>query len=237
MRVGLRVAKGVRAKLAERIVHQRRKDGPYRSLGDFAKRTGAMLEECRTLVKAGAFDFLAGAEDDRERNRRRPSLLLEAECLFRRREICGCNPLLETHEGIAPVGGGHLLSLSEMCRWETEALGFMLGAHPLDFVRVEGRIVAARDIRCHSRRRIRMVGWMISAKLLSAKNSGRPMKMLSMEDRSGTFEAVLFPRIYEKFAPRTLTCGPFLLEGKVDVSLGSPTLNVDNLTVLRQERL
>ena len=55
------------------------------------------------------------------------------------------------------------------------------------------------------------------------------MKMLTMEDLTDTFEAVLFPRIYERFAPRTLGRGPYLITGTVDMTLGSPTLNVERV--------
>ena len=78
-----------------------------------------------------------------------------------------------------------------------------------------------------------MAGWAIASKLLEAKNNGRMMKMLTMEDRTDTFEAVLFPRVYERYAPRTLSCGPYLVEGRVDVKLGSPTLNVEKIELLR----
>lgn len=77
-----------------------------------------------------------------------------------------------------------------------------------------------------------MAGWLIAAKLLSTKTTGKSMKMLTLEDMSGTFEAVLFPRVYERFATRTLGRGPFLVEGPVDMSLGSASLNVQRIRAL-----
>ncbi len=79
-----------------------------------------------------------------------------------------------------------------------------------------------------------MAGWMLSAKLLATKTDGRQMKMLTLEDNTGVFEAVLFPRVYSRFATRTLTRGPYLVHGTVDMELGSPTLNVTRLQVLSQ---
>jgi DNA polymerase III alpha subunit len=78
-----------------------------------------------------------------------------------------------------------------------------------------------------------MVGWAIAWKVLATKNGRGLMKMLTLEDRTDVFEAVLFPRVYARYAPRTLTGGPYLVEGRVDISLGSPTLNIDRLELLR----
>ena len=62
------------------------------------------------------------------------------------------------------------------------------------------------------------------------------MKFLSLEDLSGTFEAVLFPRTYDKYAVDTLSMGPFILEGKVDVENGN-NLVVDKLEILTVKEL
>lgn len=121
---------------------------------------------------------------------------------------------------------------ARLCRWEMETLGFMVHGHPLDFVEIPPAAVPARRIRRFAGRRVTMVGWAIAAKELTASNSGQPMKMLTLEDRTDSFEAVLFPKVYARYAPRTLSCGPYLVQGRVDMRLGSPTLEVENIEVL-----
>jgi DNA polymerase III alpha subunit len=183
-------------------------------------------------------------------------MLLELECLARRRELSGGVAMLwdddtDIHRdeederdqgdgwnddscGAAVVGAdANVRERARICRREAEILGFMVGGHPMDFVHVPGRVVAARDIRRHAGRRVRMVGWAIAWKVLATKNGRGLMKMLTLEDRTDVFEAVLFPRVYARYAPRTLTGGPYLVEGRVDISLGSPTLNIDRLELLR----
>jgi len=44
------------------------------------------------------------------------------------------------------------------------------------------------------------------------------MKFLSLEDLTGTFEAVIFPKVYYRVAELTLSMGPYLVTGKVDVN-------------------
>jgi DNA polymerase-3 subunit alpha len=62
------------------------------------------------------------------------------------------------------------------------------------------------------------------------------MKFLSLEDLTGTFEAVVFPRAYEKCAELTMSMGPYLVEGRVD-SNDEGNLIVENLQVLSSAAL
>ena len=57
------------------------------------------------------------------------------------------------------------------------------------------------------------------------------MKFLSLEDLTGTFEAILFPKCYRRYAGHTLTAGPYLLSGRVEEDHGVFSLNVDRLKV------
>jgi DNA polymerase-3 subunit alpha len=70
-----------------------------------------------------------------------------------------------------------------------------------------------------------MCGLAISAKRIPTK-AGTWMKFLSLEDRTGTFEAVLFPDAYARFAEATLGSGPLLVEGRISLDHGVPSLTV-----------
>jgi DNA polymerase III alpha subunit len=60
---------------------------------------------------------------------------------------------------------------------------------------------------------------------------GDIMKFLSLEDRTGTFEAVIFPKVYEQFAELTMSMGPYIIEGKVDEN-DSTNVVVNKLDIL-----
>lgn len=248
VRIGLMAVSGLSDRTVQRTIRERQRSGVYRSLADFAVRTRAGLEECRTLIKVGAMDSIA--PPDLKPAQTRPIMLLEAECYFREREM-NSGTLLDAisddsmcAESLVPPGA-NLAPFTglDICRMETEIMGFMISAHPLDLVAPRGRkllagsqrlpLVPGRDIRKYRNRRVRMIGTVIAVKRLAAKNTGQTMKMLTLEDRSDTFEAILFPRVYQKYAARTVGYGPFLVEGKVDMMLGSPTLNVEHIEVLR----
>lgn len=258
VRVGLGAIMGLSSRTRRRILAERGRGGPFVSLRDFVERTGAGAEECRALARAGALDGVEPSLRNLPVEALRPALLLDLACLLREREAGGADsfvrlefplwkppaapPRAPSAGQVAPSPASGLsdppgcrpdsLSLAEICRLEAEHLGFMVSGHPLDFVTIPGDVVPAREIRRHAGRQVRMAGWRIAAKLLEARNTGRLMKMLTLEDRTDTFEAVLFPRVYARYAPRTLSRGPYLAEGRVDMSLGSPTLNVERIEVL-----
>jgi DNA polymerase-3 subunit alpha len=238
--VGLLAVQNLSVRTRQAILDERQCGGAYLSLQDFLRRTGIGAEECRTLIKAGALDSITGTTttDWRCAARTRPAMLFElagllkqpdsmSDCLFGADAFFASFSYRESPAMSARSPAP--FTLQQLCGYEMEALGFPLSAHPLELVHLPDGLVAGSDIRSHEKKRIRMAGLCIAAKLLEARNSGRVMKMLTMEDNTDTFEAVLFPRVYERFAPRTLGRGPFLLEGIVDMSLGSPTLNVDRI--------
>jgi DNA polymerase-3 subunit alpha len=81
-------------------------------------------------------------------------------------------------------------------------------------------------------RRVRMRGLAISHKRVPTK-TGAWMKFLSLEDLSGTFEAVLFADVYARCTESALGAGPFALEGRVEIDHGVPSLTVTDLAPLR----
>ena len=75
-----------------------------------------------------------------------------------------------------------------------------------------------------------MIGWYMTSKRIKTKQ-GEIMKFLSLEDLTGTFEAVIFPRVYNRVAELTLSMGPYLVTGKIDTN-DSTNLITENLQVL-----
>ena len=129
---------------------------------------------------------------------------------------------------------------------EEEIFGFMVTRHPLESPdrRRAGinpapaaataggsplpPLITAADMARHAGRRVRMRGLAISYKRIPTK-AGTWMKFLSLEDLTGTFEAVLFPDAYARCAEATLGTGPLLVEGRVDLDHGVPSLTVTDI--------
>jgi error-prone DNA polymerase len=119
-------------------------------------------------------------------------------------------------------------------RHEVETLGFLLSAHPLDPYRdaVRNRgVIAARDLHRHAGKRVTVLGWYVTSKLVHTKDD-EPMEFLSFEDTTALYDATIFPDAYRRFCHLLTSTRPFLLAGRVEEDHG-----VHTLTVERVERL
>ena len=129
-------------------------------------------------------------------------------------------------------------SIAEKCSIEYETFGYMVTKHPLEFFSefISAKdIIKAADMGKYDRRKVKMIGWYMASKRITTKK-GEAMKFLSLEDMSGTFEAVIFPRVYAHVAENTMSMGPYLVEGRVDVE-GGNNLVVNKLEVLADIKL
>lgn len=94
----------------------------------------------------------------------------------------------------------------------------MVTKHPLDFfadeIKNTTNVINASGMKNFNGKKIKMVGWYMAAKRIKTKN-GKIMKFLSLENLSGTFEAVLFPQTYSKYAVQT--CLWFLICWRVQL--------------------
>ena len=234
IRPGLRFISGLTTHGLTLILKERERGGPFKSFHDFLRRCLLYDDEIVALIRTGACDTFF----DDPPEAARASALLEAS-LFRDQHALCSDSLFAFTSAPRPqltVPPVRPFTPYELCQHERAHIGFMISGHPLDFITLpsEGSppLISASQMRQHARRTVRMIGWGIAAKVLSAKNNRKPMKMLTLEDRTGTFEATLFPRAYARLAPRTLTKGPYLVTGQIDIDLGSPTLNVSDIEPL-----
>lgn len=215
VRIGLMAIKNLSYNTAHRIVEERKKRGAYVSLADFLVRTGAGYEESAMLIKCGAMGCF---------RQTRPSLLRLLDLYINRRKLLEhtYNDLFmnETFSLEREIVTSLNYSVEEMCRIEYEAFDYMVTRHPLYFFKewTEQRsITKAKDMEKKRGQRVKMIGWYMTSKRIRTK-SGEIMKFLSLEDLTGTFEAVIFPKIYIQCAEETMSMGPYIVEGIVDAN-------------------
>ena len=58
---------------------------------------------------------------------------------------------------------------------------------------------------------------------------------MTFEDLTGTYEAVFFPDVYDRFCPILNVKRPYILRGKVEESFSAITLTVDQVKVLNAD--
>ncbi len=231
IRIGFTAVKNLEKESAELIIKEREENGRFVSLADFIVRTKIGIERTEELIKCGAMDCL---------NATRPTLLRHLDIYFKHKKLLDENSSdLFVNESIKlekETVTEREFSVEERCMYEYEYFGYMVSRHPLHFFEDEinsSGIINALQMRGYHNRNVKMIGWYMTSKRIKT-SKGEIMKFLSLEDLTGTFEAVLFPKSYALYAELTMSMGPYLIEGKVDAS-ETNNIIVDKLSVLTAE--
>lgn len=212
IRYGLNALKNVGRNLIDTLVRRRAADGPYRSLYDFCARMGGTEMNRRAVesfVKAGAFD---GIEPNRH------AMILSVEGILksvegdRRKNLEGQVSLFEA-AGESPNEGYRMPKVEEypkdvLLQQEKEVSGLYLSGHPLQsYQPVIDRLATATiaqlvgseeagEARGQNMdgRRVVLVCAIAAIKFFTTK-SNDSMAFVTIEDLSGTMEALIFPKV------------------------------------------
>jgi DNA polymerase III alpha subunit len=236
MRIGLMAIKNLSLNSIHKIADERKNHGEYVSLADFLVRTGLGYEETSILIKCGALGCF---------RQTRPELLRLLDIYINKRKILDerYNDLFmhETFELERQVKTAQNFPLEEICRMEYETFNYMVTRHPLHFYKDlfdDSSVIRANEMVKYKGKYVTMIGWYMTSKRIRTKK-GDIMKFLSLEDLYGTFEAVIFPKVYYEYAELTMSMGPYIVQGIVDekdpVNLVVKKLNLVNaIKVLRE---
>ncbi len=228
IRIGLMAIKYLSVKTIHKIVEERKHNGEYKSLADFLVRTKTGFEESATLIKCGAMGCL---------KKTRPTLLRLLDIYIHKRKLLEENYNdLFVSESFAlenEVDTQQNFSLEEICKQEYETFGYMVTRHPLHFYKSyvnDKSVTKALEMPLRKGKYVKMIGWYMTSKRIKTR-SGEIMKFLSLEDLTGTFEAVIFPKVYYQYAELTSSMGPYVVEGVIDEN-DHTNLIVKKLSVL-----
>ena len=127
-------------------------------------------------------------------------------------------------------------SEAETLRQEKETLGFYVSSHPLESWRswaqlfathsVPGAREQAQDTRVTVPAIVQSVRTIV---LKQGKSIGRKMAIVTIEDLSGTMDAVLFAESYGNYGHLVEGDEPIFVLGRVDLKRGDPQIVVDAL--------
>jgi len=231
IRMGLMQLKGVKAKAIDALLAARERDGDFLSFEGFLRRTRLHPSDSRILIKAGCLDSIAAG-------RSRAQLLWETEASRHERPAAAQSDLGLFDQEVVAVPRLEHYDLRTLLRFEIETLGFPLRVHPLDLYDeaiAETPHIKACDMHRHVGRRVHMIGWWVSNKMVYTQQE-EPMAFISFEDRSALYETVFFPPAFRRYASRFTPVRPYVLYGKVDDELGAVSLHVEEMRFLgRQE--
>jgi DNA polymerase III alpha subunit len=121
---------------------------------------------------------------------------------------------------------------AERIAGECRATGLWFSGHPLDrFGDAATRgVVPAAEIERHVGRRVAVAGLTCASRRVETRDGGR-MLFLTVADRSGLAECVLFPPTYRACA-RAAERPALRIEGRIEEELGAVTLTVERVAPL-----
>jgi DNA polymerase-3 subunit alpha len=234
IRFGMAAIKNVGQAAVQLAIEERKQNGKFLNLNDFARRVdlravGKRALEC--LIKVGAMDAFGS----------RSALLASLDRIvsissnhFRAAEA-GQMSLFGEVTGV--VEEIHLPEVSnvekrEMLNWERELIGLYISDHPLTpyqqtFVQIVSYFSGQLNQAQHEEK-VRVAGLITAVRPYTTKTN-KPMGFVTMEDVQGNIELVLFPKTWQKTHEQLKVGQIVIVEGKVDTGSTPPKILVDEI--------
>ncbi|PYJ51100.1 MAG: DNA polymerase III subunit alpha, partial [Verrucomicrobia bacterium] len=206
IRYGLAAIKHVGESAMEAAIRERERGGDFTSLEDFCSRLDSRVANRKmleSLVKAGAFDFLA---------RERAVLFacideaLSASAAAYRDRVAGQVSLFDETTAPATSRKKQIIPWSEheKLSYEKELLGFYVSGHPLDSY-VD--LFAAKNYRSISslgelddRAVFKIAGAIVDVEKKFTRREGKPFAVVWVEDLTDILEVVVWNDVYLKIS-------------------------------------
>jgi DNA polymerase-3 subunit alpha len=224
IRFGLGAIKNVGRGAVDSILAARAKGGRFTNLFELAERVDLRQTNRRvleSLVAAGACDGLEG-------HRAQQLAVLDLALAHGQRKAEERERGQFTLFSGAPENSSRTLpplpdiepwQPADRLRQEKEVLGFYISGHPLDKVRAQlaafARATAAEVAAAPTGSDVCM-GGVVTAVQLKRDRRGEEMAFFTLEDYSGTVEALAFSSVYEVSRALVLSDTPLLVNGRVD---------------------
>ena len=207
IRFGLGGIKGVSQKSVESIINERKQNGEFKDFSDFFERLDYSQVDKKTLIlwaKAGAFDnwnsnrasVIALVEQNYDRFKSQKQESLNQLSLF---SVGGAKQHIDiVMPDVEPV------SIFDQLKWERDLYGTFLMSHPLLHTKIK-KFLKAKYVTSlkkaiqNEQKHVRLAGYIRKVKKHKTK-SDTLMAFIELEDATASIDAVLFPRVYEKFA-------------------------------------
>jgi len=221
--IGFIHLKSMEIKIANHIPAERQRNGTYKSLDNFLRRTpGVGLEQLRILIRVGAFRFTGKTKQ---------KLLWETMLYFSNAKIKPTTTvdLFDTEPTDYPLPPLHRHSMEDAYD-ELELIGFPL-CSPFELLAsVHTGDTVTRDLTKRLGNQVRIIGYVITTKDTGTKNK-ELMHFGTFYDMHGDiFDTVHFPDVASKYPFRGR--GFYEITGKVVEEFGVHTIQVFKMNKL-----
>jgi DNA polymerase-3 subunit alpha len=219
----------------EELVIERKENGIYESVYDFASRVDSRVCNKRTLESL----FQAGAFDSLNPNRRQLIENMDTILSYgsRMQELANSNQSDLFGDGGDNGSAIDEPELEKIQPWsnierlnkERELIGFYLSGHPLNKFKEDIKLFCTHTLDPKSleelddRTDVRCAGIITSVKRVTDRK-GRPFAFLQMEDLFGTVEVIAFNDTYDRNLGMIQVDTLVVLDGSIDTKSGQPKI-------------
>ena len=247
IRFGLNAVKGVGEKAVAAISAARDKEGPFKSLYEFCERVPLNAVNRSTidaLIKCGAFDTLHSIEQRSAMIDALDSAISSGQRAASDRssgqmnffENFGASEPEEKQQTESALPACAPWTTQEILTYEKAVLGFYVSSHPMDEFKDELERFSSIDVvdlkEIKSDLEVTVGGMLTRVRPVLVKNgrsAGQKMAMITIEDKTGSIEGVIFSDGYAIAAPLLVSDAIVLLKGKVDRKREEPSLIVNQV--------
>lgn len=221
VRLGLAGVTGIGTKVAERIVAERQRGGPYRDLRDLVRRTGLVTAQLEALATAGAFECLG--------HTRREAIWLSGSAALDRAEFLP-DSLVAVQPPLFTDPSSYEILASDL--WAT---GLSADDHPLTHFRaaLDARgVLTSRELRSfETDRRIEVAG-LVTHRQRPATASG--ITFLNLEDEHGLMNIICSVGVWNRYRRVARESPALIVRGMLERSVeGVTNVVADGFTDLR----
>ncbi|MDH3215614.1 MAG: DNA polymerase III subunit alpha [Candidatus Krumholzibacteria bacterium] len=239
---GLAAVKNVGEGAIKQVIADRGEGAPFASLFDFCLRTGSRVANRRaveSLIQCGAMDVLPGHRSQKVHNL---AQIMEKAARRSREAEKGqfalfSSEAISVDEVLEPCDEW---SSQEQLGFERESLGFFLSGHPLDRFRDILEIMGTTttsQLKSSPNGKHVVVGGLISSVKMTFDRKQNAMAFVTIDDRKGQAEAVLFSDILSKHKHLVAEDRVLLLEGKASARNGGEAkLLVSSVVPINEDR-
>jgi DNA polymerase-3 subunit alpha len=247
IRFGLGGIKNVGTDIVKSVVDERRKNGIFKHLDDFVHRMFNTVPKraMEYMVMAGSMDQFG----DRNALLQILPNIYEKEKVRSKTQVLGqidifsLTKTADTSQdtvAMTPLPNIEKTPISQALSWEKELLGLYFSSHPLDsfqeFFESKNVIPIREALDTKKNNDLIVLGVMVNKIRKITTKKGEIMAFLTIEDKSGTTDAIIFPRVYQELKDNLVENKPILIAGRINEKDGEKSIIIEKAKYLDEEK-
>lgn len=237
IRFGLYTIKNLGVDIADAIIAERTKGGPFVSFENFIRRIthkNLNKKSLEALTMCGALDAFG------ERN----EILANVENILEfHKHVVKDNMLQNSLFDISSESSFVMkkvtpASQKQKLTWEKELLGLFVSGFPLDpwHEKIKARAISTEKVHTtiQDGKEVSLAVIVENIRITITKK-GDKMALLTLRDYDGFIEVAVFPETYKRYKNLCILDTPLVIRGKVSTRNGEKTISVDEIKLLENQ--